>query len=223
MSWLTKAQANQRGVQPLLYLPADFTGDKSEYQAGIDLAMRDIQWFYHIIAGKTFRRRGLETARGDKPAVWFETQGAKEGFEEIIRACGKNPADAYNVFVCFTPAPRGWVGGTIGVDNWVGNFGGTYPWPGRTGLQGRGLDIMCGLPDPAPNPNEWWSDEIREWRGAIAHELGHCFCGLPHPDDDPSTTAWEPGESLMFSWWNYPGTGLLPSEIEKLRASPFLR
>jgi len=224
VSWKSRANRNLRSVQSILYIPSDFAGTYGDYQEGIELAMNDIQFWYWRMAGKTFRSRPLKTALGTKPAVWFESQGMKEASEEVIRAGGFQPYDGTRIFISFSPAPKGWLGGTIGVDNWATQeeIGATYPWPGRTGLQGRGLDIMCGLPDPSPS-TEWWSDEMREWRGAIAHELGHCICGLPHPDDDPATTKWEPGETLLFAWWNYPTIGLLPDEILKLRASPFFR
>ena len=211
MSWLTRAQGNTRAVVPLLYLPIDFAGDEGDYVSGIKLSMQDIQIYFKRKVGETFALRNLVTRRGMLHSTSFEGLGAKEGFQEVIQTCGYSPADKNRLFVCFVVAPKGWVGGTIGIDNWVGDFGSTYPWPGRTGLQGRGLDIICGLADPAPS-GEWWSDETREWRGAIAHELGHAICGLPHQ--------WD---SIMMGWWDYPTVGFLPDEIEKLRASPFLR
>jgi len=223
MSWLSRAQANTRSVQPILYVPLDYIGTYSDYQVGISLAMSDIQFWFKRVVDKSFRKRPLKTIRGTKTQAWFETQGMKEASHEVITSAGFDSGDPLRVFVSFVIAPKGYVGGAIGRDAYVPNDGDVaYPSPGRTGLQGRGLEVMCGL--PAAPTTEWWSVTAEQWRGAICHELVHCLAfSLPHTSDDPATENWEPAESILFSWWSYPNVGLLDSEKPVVQASPFLR
>jgi hypothetical protein len=235
-TWLTRAHRNTRGVQPVLWLPWDFTGIASDYELGINLSMRMIQWYFYRQCKKTFRRFPVITKYGAEPASKLIQQGMKENTAMIL---GPLAADPTKVYVLYAPAPTGYLGGTIGIDQFAANDGTNpaYPWPGRTGLTGKGLECISfnqgtivyradgdrpniGY-DPTDNTYKYEgsADEFEEWCGAVAHELGHCFCGLPHQSG-----------SLMYSWWNFNRQGrqplnipLLPDEISKLNATVWFR
>jgi hypothetical protein len=106
-----------------------------------------------------------------------------------------------------------------------------WPRPGVTGLSGKGISIVS-LKTVAYGVNqaqgydpilktykyETHADELREWWGAIMHELGHIF-GLPHPP------TWDEF-TLMGAWFDflrYPACPLLPREIEALRRHVMFR
>ncbi len=236
MSWLDRAQRNTLGVGAIVYVPTDHdraARPVDDYKRGIDLGMGLIQMWYWKHVGKTFRTYPCVTVNGTVPAAQFEHGfGMYEGTAHILDTAAAqriyvggrlvDKGDERRVWVSFAIAPLGWIGGTIGIDNYRMDAEDipTWPWPGRTGLQGWGLELMAMNYPQRDTPPEAHADESREWWGAIAHELGHCFCGLPHPTD------WADADTIMLPWWRflaYPAVGLREGERAALRASPFFR
>jgi uncharacterized protein (DUF3820 family) len=231
-AWLRRAHQNPRGVGSVLYLPSEFTEDALPFETGINLTMRRRQFYAYREMGRTFRRLPVVTVRGMSTSAQFERFGMKEATAEVLdtaKAKGVyvggrlvDKADAYRLWVSFSPVPKGWLGGTIGIDNYALKDGTNpeYPWPGRTGLQGKGLDLLAfRTVDYTVYTHEGHADEGREWEGALAHEiLVHCLRGMPH-------ASWEE-PSISNGWWGftgYPAAPLLPRERAENIKSPFLR
>jgi hypothetical protein len=158
----------------------------------------------------------------------LEARKATDSSGRPITLCGGDGKRAYSIFV---------PGGPFNAGNMIG-FDATctdkdpahhtdnplWPRPGVTGLSGKGLMLVSlktvsyGLSqlagyDPTTRTyrHESHADEIREWWGAIMHELGHIF-GLPHPP------TWDEF-TLMGAWFDflkYPSCPLLLREIDHL-------
>lgn len=98
----------------------------------------------------------------------------------------------------------GWGGYAVGA-KYGGDYNGGFVFVGDWVLS-----PLVGRPCIGPNR---WECTGGFPKGTIVHELGHAF-GLSHP---------EQGESVMRHHGGFPEVGLLPSEVEFLRQSPFFR
>jgi len=95
------------------------------------------------------------------------------------------------------------LGGTVGVEN----FGCRYARPGMFCMSDQMTRLLCGETTEALRAAgwdvPWFASTERAPRGAIAHELVHCWTELPHS---------ETGHTITNSWWDWPEVGFLREE-----------
>ncbi len=190
-----------------VYLVSKDRKHNPAYQAGIEMAAKNIQgWYKKQLNGFTFKLNNpiVEVAYSDKNANYFYSNPRKEekkswGFNNTLEECEK-------VLGVKRPDPN-------------------YIWviysdgPGNEGMGGGGVCIMpeddlLGLIGKHPK-----QPEINRWIAGLGHEGGHAF-GLPHPKDTKKDE-----DAIMWRGiydGKYPDKCYLTEEDKSiLRKSPF--
>jgi hypothetical protein len=219
-------------IQPVIVYPADIPRSLAYEMTVNESFLRLANWFQRII-GKPFNRM---------PAAWYQKYVTTEEWiaqfpndpvalwvdaitraGELRRIAGKcNPKRLY-VFV--SPAEVK-AGGMIGCESWKCK----HILPGQIAMTGWAGQLLGGVESA-----DWtsWPGAM----GALAHEIGHAVCLLPHPGDLSEELKaralaelgpdwfWHTVEGNWWSWQeNQPESAVAPGflsfEKEALLASP---
>lgn len=251
-SWQRRAQGNPYGVASIVYRPWGTAYDQS-IDDGINIGMRQGQWWYYRQVGKTWRRLSTVNYIGTLKPVdlynknMFETsklilddlekRGLKDSSGRPITRCGDDGKRAYVIFV---PGPFS-SGNMIGFDGtcpeWMPERGGSgdqvnplWPRPGVTGLSQKGLSIIAGHMVDYANQTVMYDPITKtyklEWFADEAQEWwGAMMHELGHIFNLPHPPDWSE-RTIMGAWWEflgYPGVPFLEREKATLRQSLFFR
>jgi hypothetical protein len=229
-------------VQPVIFFPTDYEQDQSMVSY-LEDKFEELRQFYLDEYGATFTMLDIEVVLGDNNHEWYWCKEQQEGcigdnFEANIIRELKNKG---------LPVEEDWNLYPDDRITWVAAFGGGgyaggryYPTGGGFAMLGdagiyaakdnncdRVLDYYYDPQEPnnikETCQNSWISsgDQYGFGIGALGHELGHAL-NIPHPDGYPGTTQADWEETLIGYHWNYPDTGLLDQDKERLDQSPFM-
>ena len=198
-----------RQVQPILFL----TKDAPPLGIPLDRAIKVITMhFAHVASwyldkvGQTFLLLPGVFHRGANTQSYYLGVGVQHsvfrelGEEGVIPLC-----DTQKVFYAMVWGPSEDVGivGECGSDWWCVE----RPTAGRCMDGPSCVKDALRLPKTGSPAGKSWS---LQWKGRVAHELGHAFGLGDHSG------------GIMSEWWSYPLPNFTASQVTTLRANPFL-
>lgn len=210
-------------VRAVYLVPADRV-EREDYRQAVDMAVRDIQWFYQaqLGDGRTFALdpNGVLVLHSAHQADWYgshQPHGFGTFFDnvraDVEALTGRVPGslhagpDLWALYVDAQPA-CGQCGGC---------GGGRVTVIARNdlrGLVGESFEKVC--------PTDFDTNTRCRWVGGLGHELGHAM-GLQHPaacEAGLPTCDWG---ALMFTGYaSYPSTYLREDDKSVLRGTPYL-
>jgi len=210
-------------VHAVYVVPSD-RQERDDYRQAIDMAVRDVQWFYQaqIGDGRSFALdpAGVLVLHSSHPTSWFGThqphgfgtfydnvRGDVEALTGRVQGSLHAGPDLWALYVDAQP-----VCGQCG-----GCGGGRVTVIARNdlrGLVGEAFEKVC--------PTDADTNTRCRWIGGLGHELGHAM-GLQHPAAcDAGLPSCDWGALMFTGYASYPNTYLRADDKLKLNATPYL-
>jgi len=207
-------------IQPVIFAAGDtpFSLPDLDYVSLVNSNFKTVQSFYSDqLDGKTFSVNPAIFYRSPSftydlilsggPERYFSVTGVLESLVAYdLPACNN-----HTVYFLISPTP----------EIPTGMFG--SEWRGCDYIN-PGMASIGGYTGVLPASSDWWSDDLLEQQGIIAHELGHILgarcIGIcdewGHPRDYLV-------DDIMFAWWSFGiGGTFSASERAGLLESPFI-